>query len=92
MHLARGGIRYAPSTVLSLALLLSFTMAESGCGGSPSAGTAPPSSTKSLTSILISPAAPTVALGQSHQLAATGVFSDGSQRDMTKTVTWASAK
>ncbi|MFZ0954047.1 MAG: Ig-like domain-containing protein, partial [Candidatus Sulfotelmatobacter sp.] len=41
---------------------------------------------------MISPAAPTVALGQSKQLTATGVFSDHSQQDITKTVTWSSAQ
>ncbi len=93
MHLAsRGGTRCALTTVLSLASLLSFTTTESGCGGSPSAAAAPPSSTKSLTSILISPAAPKVALGESQQFTATGVFSDSTRQDMTKTVTWASAK
>src|SRR5580700_5734369 len=93
MHLAsRGGTRHAPATVLSLALLLSLTITDFGCGGSPSAAASPPPSTKTLTLILISPAAPTVALGQSRQLAATGVFSNGSQQDMTKTVTWASGK
>ena len=93
MHLAsRGGTRCAPITVLSLALLLSLTVAESGCGGGSSAAAAPPPSTKSLTSIVISPAAPTVALGQSKQLTATGVFSDHSQQDITKTVTWSSAQ
>jgi trimeric autotransporter adhesin len=92
MHLAsRGGTRYAPATALSLLLLLSLTVTESGCGGGSSAAGAPPS-TKPLTSILISPTAPTVALGQSRQLTATGVFSDGSQQDITKTVTWTSAQ
>ena len=93
MHLAsRGGTRYAPTTVLSLALLLYLTVAESGCGGGSSAAAAPPLPTKSLTSIVISPAAPTVALGQSKQLTAIGVFSDHSRQDMTKTVTWVSAQ
>jgi hypothetical protein len=91
MHLeSRGGARYALATVLSLALLLSLTTTQSGCGGGSSAATAPPSA-KSLTSILISPSTPTVALGQSQQLTATGVFSDGRRQDLTKTVTWASA-
>ncbi len=92
MHLAsRGGIRYAPATVLSLALLLSLTISESGCGGSPPA-TAAHAPTKSLTSILISPSAPNLALGQSQQLSATGVLSDGSKQDMTKAVTWTSVQ
>jgi len=90
---SRGGTRYALTEVLSLALLLSLTITESGCGSNPSAAApAPPPSTKSLTSILISPAAPSVALGQSQQLTATGVFSDSSRQDMTKTVTWATAQ
>jgi hypothetical protein len=93
MHLAsRGGIRYAPTTVLSLVLLLPLTLTDFGCGGSPSAAAQHPPSTKTLTSILISPAAPTVVLGKSQQLTATGVFSNGTQQDMTKTVTWASAQ
>ncbi|MFZ0584980.1 MAG: Ig-like domain-containing protein [Candidatus Sulfotelmatobacter sp.] len=41
---------------------------------------------------MISPTAPAVALGQSQQLTATGVFSDNTQQDMTKKVTWASAQ
>ncbi|MFZ0543305.1 MAG: Ig-like domain-containing protein, partial [Candidatus Sulfotelmatobacter sp.] len=41
---------------------------------------------------MISPTAPTVALDQSQQLTATAVFSDRSKQDMTKTVTWASAR
>jgi hypothetical protein len=39
---------------------------------------------------LISPVTPTIALGQSQQLTATGVFSDGSKQDLTQTVAWAS--
>ena len=93
MHLAsRGGTGYACITVLALASLLSLTITQSGCGGSSSRAAAPSSSTKSLTAILISPATPTVALGQSQQLTATGVSSDGSQQDITSTVTWASAQ
>lgn len=90
MHLARRGrTRYALTTVLSLVLLLSLTITESGCGGGSSAASPRPS-TKSLTSILISPSSPTVALGQSRQLTATGVSGDGSQQDMTRAVIWAS--
>jgi trimeric autotransporter adhesin len=91
MHLgSRGGIGCGLTATASLFLLLLLTVAESGCGGNSSGAAAPPASHKTLTSILISPAAPTVALGQSQQLAAEGMFSDGSQQDMTKTVTWTS--
>lgn len=89
---SRGEIRSSRTAALSLVLLLSLAIVESGCGGSPSAAVATPPSTKSLTSILISPTAPTVALDQSQQLTATAVFSDRSKQDMTKTVTWASAR
>jgi hypothetical protein len=87
---SRGGIRCGLTMATSLVLLLSLTVAESGCGGGSSAAAAPPASAKTLTSVLISPAAPIAALGQSRQLIAMGIFSDGSQQDMTKTVTWSS--
>lgn len=83
----RGGVTAA----IPLVLLLSLTIATSGCG-SPSAATAPPAVTKTLTSISISPTGPTIALGQSQQLTATGTFSDNSKQDVTKTVTWASTE
>jgi Bacterial Ig-like domain (group 2) len=41
-----------------------------------------------LSSISISPAAPTVPISSSQQLIATGIFTDGSTQDMTPTVTW----
>jgi trimeric autotransporter adhesin len=84
----RGGVTAA----IPLVLLLSLTLATFGCGGSPSAATAPPATTKTLTSISISPAGPTIALGQSQQLTATGTFSDHSKQDVTKTVAWASTE
>ncbi|MFZ0145196.1 MAG: Ig-like domain-containing protein [Candidatus Sulfotelmatobacter sp.] len=87
---SRGGSHYARAAAVSLVLLLCLVITQSGCGGGSSA--AAPPSTKSLTSIMISPTAPAVALGQSQQLTATGVFSDNTQQDMTKKVTWASAQ
>lgn len=90
---SRGGTHCGQTTAIALVLLVSLIVAESACGGSgPSATTTPPASTKTLASILISPAAPTVALGRSQQLTATGTFTDSSKQDMTKTVTWASAE
>ncbi len=44
-----------------------------------------------LTAITISPPAPAVAAGLTVQLAASGSFSDGSQADVSATVTWMSA-
>lgn len=43
-----------------------------------------------LTSLGITPQASTIALGQSVQYRATGVFSDGTSRDETQTVNWKS--
>ncbi len=81
--------RSGVTAAIPLVLLLLLTIAASGCGGSSLGTKTPP---KTLTSISLSPAAPTIALGQSKQLTATGIFSDGSKQDMTKTVDWASAK
>jgi phage tail sheath protein FI len=41
-----------------------------------------------LTSIAITPPTPTLAAGQTQQLAATGSFSDGTSRDLTTVVLW----
>jgi len=75
---------------IRLALLLSFAATLSGCGGMPAGMGALPAN-KTLVSILISPVAPSLALGQSQQFTATGVFSDGTKQDLTQTVSWASA-
>ncbi len=44
----------------------------------------------SLTKFAISPIGPSMALGTSLQFSATGIYSDGSTRDLTKKVAWAS--
>jgi len=44
-----------------------------------------------LSSIAVSPVAPSVAKGLTEQFAATGTYSDGSTQDLTNQVTWASA-
>jgi hypothetical protein len=48
--------------------------------------------TKTLRSIAITPANPTVSPGATEQFHATGTFSDGSTQDLTKSVTWSSSK
>jgi hypothetical protein len=45
-------------------------------------------SSASLASITILPANPTMPLGSSQQLAATGLYTDGSTHDITQSVTW----
>lgn len=44
-----------------------------------------------LTSIQVTPGSPTLAMGSSKQLTATGVFSDGSTQDLTNSAAWSSA-
>jgi len=45
----------------------------------------------SLSSIVISPASPSIPINTTQQLAATGSYSDGSSRDLTNIVTWSSS-
>jgi hypothetical protein len=46
---------------------------------------------KTLSSIAVTPANPSVAKGLTQQFAATGTFSDGTTADLSSQVTWASA-
>ncbi len=84
--------RRGATAAIPLALLLLLAIAASGCGGSTLRTKTPADLPKTLTSIFLSPATPTIALGESRQLTATGIFSDGSKQDITKTVVWTSAK
>jgi hypothetical protein len=47
--------------------------------------------TAALVSITVTPAAPSVALGNTQQFTATGTFTDGSTQNLTTQVSWASA-
>ena len=49
-------------------------------------------STSVLTSILVTPASPSIATGTTEQFKATGTFTGGTTRDVTKSVTWTSSK
>ncbi|HTC87348.1 MAG TPA: Ig-like domain-containing protein [Bryobacteraceae bacterium] len=44
-----------------------------------------------LTSIAVTPASPSIALGLTRQFTATGTYSDGSKQNMTNSVTWSSS-
>jgi 6-phosphogluconolactonase (cycloisomerase 2 family) len=70
------------------ALLLVLTGLLAACGGG-GGGSAPPAVT--LSSIAITPASPSIALGTTQQLAATGTYSDSTKKDISSQVTWASA-
>src|SRR5271156_2801455 len=86
-----GGTLRGAVVVIPFSLALSLAVVTSGCGGGVP-GMGAHASKSALASILISPAAPTLASGQSQQLTATGVFSDGSKQDVTQSVTWTSAQ
>jgi uncharacterized protein YjdB len=45
---------------------------------------------KTLISIVVTPANPTLAVGQAQQFVATGTYQDGSTADLTNQVTWTS--
>ena len=74
---------------VSLLILLS----SCGGGGTSSGGATPtPTPTQvSLTSIAVSPIAPTVVAGATQQFTATGHYSDGSTKDLSSTATWSSS-
>ncbi len=58
------------------------------CSGGSSA---PPPPARTLQSIAVTPANPSVASGLTEQLTATGTYSDGTTANLTSSVTWASA-
>src|ERR1700757_5037379 len=71
--------------LLIVPVISSLSAASCGGGGDHT----PPSA--QLKSINISPGNPTIALGLSQQLTATGTFSDGTTRDLSGIVTWNSS-
>ena len=70
------------SVLISFALLLGV----SGCG---SGGSQP--SPRTLSSLAITPANPSLVVGNSQQLTATGTYSDGGTSNLTSSVTWSSS-
>ena len=70
----------------SLAVALAFIL--TGCGGSSSKT---PVSGATLTSVLVAPAAPSLAVGSSKQFTATANYSDNSTKDVTTSATWSSS-
>jgi len=76
---------------ISVALLLGLTGLVAGCGGgggdSPAAST-PPAAT--LQSISLAPSAMSLAIAATTQFSAMGVYSDGTKKDISASVTWSS--
>jgi hypothetical protein len=70
-----------------IALLMSFIAAVmvAACGGGGSSGS---SGTATLQTITVTPANPSIAVGTTQQMTATGTFSDSSTQNITASVTW----
>ncbi len=74
---------------LTGAFLLVVSALLVACGGGGGGGYSPPPMV-TLTSIAITPASPSIALGTTTQLTATGTYSDSTKKDLSSQVTWAS--
>lgn len=68
-----------------------FDKGNGTAGGMSGVVTVSAATNATLKSITITPANPSIAVGASQQLTATGVFSDSSTQNLTGMVTWASA-
>lgn len=73
--------------------LLGSLISLFGCGASSQfSQSSSGNPSKSLTSLTISPANPSITLGQSQQFSASGIYSDGTKQDVTQSVTWTSSQ
>jgi len=81
--------------VIMAITLVAFGGLLSACGGSGGSdgGTQPPPPppTPTVSSITVGPASASVAAGLTVQFTATAVYSDGSQKDVSQSATWASS-
>jgi hypothetical protein len=69
-----------------LTLFIVFGMLLTACNGSGNSGTS--SAAAELTRIEVSPPLKTLPVGLTQQFTATGIYSDGSNQDITSEVTW----
>jgi uncharacterized protein YjdB len=76
-----------PMPRLRLLVGLSFLALTLGCGSSNSN-----SKMRTLQSVLVTPAKPSVPVGNQQQFKATGTYSDGTSQDLTSTATWSSSQ
>jgi len=78
--------RYSP---VLLILALSVAMTCLGCGGLPSS--TPHPTTKTLTSIVVTPASAALQVGATQQFAAAAKYNDGSTADVSTAASWQTA-
>jgi hypothetical protein len=79
-----------PATLAKLATLLLFGLLTA-CGGGGGGSTPPVATAPTLMAIDVTPVNPSVRVGATQQLTATGSYSDGSTQDLTASVTWTSS-
>jgi len=85
----RDAIRFRPGrpgTILAIALMVGAISLLQACGSGTTSYVPP-----SLQAIQISPSTSLILLAGSRQLAATGIYSDGSTQDLTSQVTWSTS-
>jgi trimeric autotransporter adhesin len=73
------------------AILLCLSLLSACGSGSLAPGVGGSSRSPSLQSIQVAPSGPSVALGENQQFTATGLYSDGSSKDITGSAVWASS-
>jgi trimeric autotransporter adhesin len=82
----------AQAVLFCLGLLSLCLSILNACGaGSLAPGLASSSHSPFLQSIQVAPSQPSVALGKDQQFSATGIYSDGSTKNLTASVVWASS-
>lgn len=78
------------SATLALIVFGAAVLFTTSCGGT-GGGTITPPPGATLTLIAVTAATPTVIVGNTDQMVATGTFSDGSTKNLTAYVTWSSS-
>jgi uncharacterized repeat protein (TIGR01451 family) len=92
-----GGLNYPAITVTvnvangAVSPQVNSAMVSGGGGASATVNDSTTIVALTLVSIAVTPANPTVVVGQTQQFTATGTFSDNSKQDLTASVTWASS-
>ena len=74
-----------------LACLAGMLVLLDGCGGGSPTAQTEVTSTPTLSTINVTPANPSIAVGTTQQLKATGLYSDGSQQNLTNSANWTSS-
>ncbi len=77
--------------VMVVSCSAAFTACGGGSGTSVPSNSSTASNTPTLQSITVSPSEPALLVGQSQQLSATALYSDGSNKDVTTNVAWSSS-